>query len=287
MAEVPLKFTDVPSWVNTPVPANHWEEVFRKGIKYDYASKHPRLFQRFGATTADYFGFPNLRTDPSIKVISSGIRHIGGSLDYLARVPAWALQGSNYGLTLFADEVQKELKELFKDPAFWASPTIPASAKLKFQEMDLEHYFECRFAGPLVSSCTIGMTENDNTMADTLVLLDRIVNHPNNLAWTPVDVNKAKTTFFTTTKEVDLKNAASLNEFKLRVDYMQQMASGFEALVRTALEACVWSYPENTLIIRVLKVLYLSPFCQGGWDKVGVNGDKVKWLLTDLDKDDQ
>jgi hypothetical protein len=68
---------------------------------------------------------------------------------------------------------------------------------------------------------------------------------------------------------------------------MNAMVSGFEALVRTALEACVWTYDPNTIIIRALKVLYSSPFCQGGWDKVGVNGTKVRWLLAPLDRDDQ
>jgi hypothetical protein len=88
-------------------------------------------------------------------------------------------------------------------------------------------------------------------------------------------------------QELDISNQQNKNAHDFRVKYMNAMASGFEALVRTALEACAWSYDANTVIIRALKVLYTSPFCQGGWEKVGVNGTKVKWLLAALDKDDQ
>ncbi|PVF93894.1 hypothetical protein CPB86DRAFT_789638 [Serendipita vermifera] len=279
MTEKPLKFTDAPAWVNTVVRTNYWEEVFRQSnininignrIKYNYTDKHCNLFQWFEASAGNGFGFPDFKTESYIQMVSPCIRHDIESIDYLVRVPAWAPQGSSYGLVLFPENVQQELKEILKGTEFLGSLTIPANTKLRLQAMDLDYYFDCRFAGPLILACMVGMAGNDNTMQDTLALLDRIINHPTNLAWTPVDMNKSKATFFNTStdKEMNPKNAATVEEFKLRVDYMQQMAPGFETLVRTALEACVWSYLENTLIVRVLKVLYQSPFCQGGWDKV-------------------
>jgi hypothetical protein len=88
-------------------------------------------------------------------------------------------------------------------------------------------------------------------------------------------------------QELDISIQKNKEAHDSRVKYMNTMAPGFEALVRTALEACVWTYNANTVIIRALKVLYMSPFCQGGWDKVGVNGTKVRWLLAALNRDDQ
>jgi hypothetical protein len=68
---------------------------------------------------------------------------------------------------------------------------------------------------------------------------------------------------------------------------MNAMAPAFQGLVSSVLEACIYSYEANTIIMKVLKILYLSPFCKGGWDTVGVNGTKVKWPLEPLDEDDQ
>jgi hypothetical protein len=91
-----------------------------------------------------------------------------------------------------------ELKSKFSDPSFWVSESVPQTTKLP--AMHLEHYFECRFAGPLISACTVGMTAKDDTMADTIVLLDRIINHPNNLSWVPIDLNTIKNSFFGASK---------------------------------------------------------------------------------------
>jgi hypothetical protein len=88
-------------------------------------------------------------------------------------------------------------------------------------------------------------------------------------------------------KELDISIQSNKEAHDNRVKYMNTMAPAFEALVRTAFEACIWQYEANTIIIKALKILYMSPFCQGGWDKVGVNGTKVRWLLAALDRDDQ
>lgn len=97
-----------------------------------------------------------------------------------------------------------KLKEGFRDGSVWTrdfnakpgkSSTPDPAAGLKFETLVLEHYFECRFAGPLLLSLARRFPE-DHTMEHAMILLDRIVNSPNNLTWTPASLNNLKKKFF-------------------------------------------------------------------------------------------
>lgn len=62
--------------------------------------------------------------------------------------------------------------------------------------MQLEHLFECRFAGPLIAAITENYTKTDATTQEALVLLDRIVNNKANLTWVPESLNTFKNNYF-------------------------------------------------------------------------------------------
>lgn len=64
----------------------------------------------------------------------------------------------------------------------------------------LEHYLECRFAGPILVAATqetlVPLAANDETFGVTLTLMKMMFNHNNNLAWAPDDVNNRKAALF-------------------------------------------------------------------------------------------
>lgn len=91
-------------------------------------------------------------------------------------------------------------KQQLKDQKFWTPPEdAPNTLSVTIRTGDklvLEHYFECRFAGPLIMVCTGELSFNDDSVYDAMFLLDRVMNHPRNLAWTDVELNQIKNAYF-------------------------------------------------------------------------------------------
>jgi hypothetical protein len=81
-----------------------------------------------------------------------------------------------------------------RDVSYWYPFDV---GKAKGARMELDHYFECRFAGRLIlGTCTLSESAEDPTCSHTITLLDRIINHEANLAWVTDDINARKNNYF-------------------------------------------------------------------------------------------
>lgn len=69
-----------------------------------------------------------------------------------------------------------------------------------------------------------------------------------------------------------------LQQLKLVFTYMDNMAIDFGKLVKGVFTACYPHYDPTSTILRVLKLLWISPFCQGGWSKLG-KGIHSSWIF--------
>lgn len=65
----------------------------------------------------------------------------------------------------------------------------------QLESMEQEHYFECRFAGAMLTALGERFPK-DSSMQDAMILLDRLINHPNNLIFAPASLNLAKKNYF-------------------------------------------------------------------------------------------
>jgi len=190
-----------------------------------------------------YLHFNSLVKNPWQKVISSGIRHLATSQGFLNSCPVWAD---------IKDGIMTE-KQLVAPSAI---NFIVNNANTNGYQ--LEHYFECRFAGPLVAACFEARTINPE-LANILVLLNRIVNHELNLAWVPNDLNALKSKYFA-------GGDININDIPPLADYMDNMALRFRTLISIIAFAIDHHVNEvNHPLYQMLKALYTSPFCNGWW----------------------
>lgn len=160
--------------------------------------------------------FDSVKANPALNIISSGIRHVSTDIKVLEKCAAWTPQGvgfarqtaqrlsvterppswvhgaEQYGITrlIFDDHNQGQLKADLRDGRYWfESEEFP-------EPLYLDHYFDCLFAGPLIDTCTQGFSQTDASTKDALILLDRIVNSPWNLAWIPKSLSEYKHAYF-------------------------------------------------------------------------------------------
>lgn len=145
-------------------------------------------------TFASFFSF-----QPATHAISSGIRHLSKNVEILAEspawtvpdadaqnrvkalknidlVPAWAQASGDYRIVrlIFDADIKKQLASNLAKEEFWFQAAVDP------ESLQLEHVFECRFAGPLMKTFT-NIYQGDNSTEDALILLDRIINNPLNL----------------------------------------------------------------------------------------------------------
>jgi hypothetical protein len=252
---------------------------------------------------------------PARGVISSGIRHLSKNVEILAECPAWTIPDVNAQVRIsklkdldtspawsqapgdyhpvrlvFDDHVKKRFAETIREEDFWLDVSSQP------ERLQLEHVFECRFAGPLIMACTKNL-QGDDTTEDALILLDRIINNPLNLAWAPTSLNSNKTSFFGGSfqcpfnAQIDfsrlgtgLKYEMTIKQDKAEVigtfTYLNAMAPAFKTLIETIVNCCIDQYPKDSVIVRMLKVLYQSPFCQGNWEHaITPVGTQIRWSI--------
>jgi len=222
-------------WKKIEVQAS--QLIFRVADNYDPHTEHLNCLNL--SESDNILDFTGLKKNPWQKVISTGIRHISSSKSFLASCPVWEWDGiSDKGKLVFLAEKNWQVKDILQN-----------------KDYQLEHFFECRFAGSLMQ---VALKNQAFTMttATALVLLDRITNHAYNLAWVHKDLNTIKNKYFA---------GATLNdkEAKQLIGYMDNMAPRFRYLVYTI--TCGIPLNEesmSTAVFRMLKILLDSDFCK-------------------------
>jgi len=289
-----------------------WRKIFVETSTYEgrdalkLSANDPGL-----AETLRLTGLPSnqqLQKDPSILMVNNGIRHISDARAFIELCETWAphtgiheaeLQkalGKNdkgdlwsikpewFGLSRFL-EYPAEWKapiviEDIKGGIQWYRPINDGPTSNKVVPMNLEHYFECRFAGPLVAYATKNFSAMDNTTQEALILLDRLMNHPCNLSWTPKTLNKYKTGYFDGTPQIDPGNPGKNAGLLL---YLTQKSGPFRGMVERVLRGYFPGnakpvYDTNTVIIRMLAALWNSPFCRGNWESLPQINGGIQWI---------
>lgn len=273
-------------WFAIPGDPTLWQIIFCKKETYQ-----PRLSLLAHETTdemAKMLGLQYVEANPSTKVISTGIRHISGAKPFIAgcrswvsksgQVSAWKTNPAGFGLSDLAlvEETTRyraaQLKADLQQGEFWY-----AGAKVETDEtLQLEHYFECRFAGPLIAAITDNYTKTDASTQEAIVLLDRIVNNVSNLTWAPESLNSYKNNYF---GGVSFKQDKFYAAF---AEYMDQKMFEFMGLIIKIASRCFPKdkppvYPPTSTMARMLKLLWDSPFCQGRWITLPANSGNVCW----------
>lgn len=78
----------------------------------------------------------------------------------------------------------------------------------------------------------------------------------------------------------DMSIKADKQEIDGLIAYLNAAAPTFKRLIETVVNCCIEQYAPNSVIVKMLKVLYLSPFCQGKWEvQLAPVGGKVKWHI--------
>ncbi|EPQ50609.1 hypothetical protein GLOTRDRAFT_133721 [Gloeophyllum trabeum ATCC 11539] len=254
-----------------------------------------------------------LETDPAVLLISTGVRHISEAFDFQAPINAWVPVTTKlvpsptstgttakavYGLLVRILE-QGEKPEFRQDGTFvtldpaqivdpqmhgpqtmqsFLNDGMKQEIALRFPSRDgkslqLEHYFECRFAGRLFLECA---SRCANDFRDGLFLLDRLLNNQRNLAWTSVSLNALKKKYFSGdtihyNDDVDIMR-----------EYMCAASKRFKALVLELATHCIFKYEQDSVVLLMLKVIWQTPFCTGDWGKFlkrRTDGTVEKWTI--------
>jgi hypothetical protein len=60
--------------------------------------------------------------------------------------------------------------------------------------------------------------------------------------------------------------------------YLNAMAPAFKILIERIVNCCIDQYPKDSVIVRMLKILHQSPFCQGHWEQI-ITGTEICWSI--------
>jgi len=194
--------------------------------------------------TADMMG--NITSDPVQRVYSSGLRNIPDSAPFRAATPGW--DGPNKRFVQAIDTTKAEQR----DGSVWQLN----QGGITFE---LEHYFECRFAGRIYVACCTGANA-DATSPLALALLDRLTNKASNIAWTTAALNSIKTGYFGGKALSAFNNPALVLDLQ---NYLTAARVVFSSVLTPLIVKYSGTCTANSAILRMLKVIVQSPFCAG------------------------